>query len=75
MSKDKNKNKPDAAHNAELSVSDADKKADKKSEKDCIDGIMSEARKLYFKETHSIQQLLAFARQLDKHGYYKKKED
>ena len=51
----------------EVTVSEAEKKAaEAKSKQDCVDGILAEARKLESGETHSVQQLMAYVRQLKK---------
>lgn len=50
----------------EVKVKDADEKAKKLNKADCQKGIMDEAMKLYRGETHSIQQMMAYARQLVK---------
>jgi hypothetical protein len=61
--------------NKEVTVKEANEKAAKKSEADCKAGIMDEALKLYRKETHSVQQMLAYARQLDKMGKLPKQDE
>jgi len=56
--------------NKEVTVKEADVKAQKaKSKEACKEGLYEECLKLYRKETHSIQQLLAYARQLDQLGH------
>lgn len=55
--------------NKEVTVKEADQKAQNAKTKEAAAmGIMKEALKLYRKETHSIQQMLAFCRALDKLG-------
>lgn len=52
--------------NKEVTVKEADQKASEaKSKQACEQGILSEALRLYKKETHSIQQMLAYCRQMD----------
>lgn len=52
--------------NKEVTVKEANEKAQKSSEQCCVEGIIKEAVKLYRQQTHSVQQLLAYVRQLDK---------
>ena len=53
--------------NKETTVKEADVKAqDAKTKEHCLKGIYDEAMKLHKKQTHSIQQMLAYCRQLDK---------
>lgn len=62
--------------NKETTVKEADAKAQKLNEQKCKEGIFEEALKLYRKETHSVQQMLAYVRQLDKSGKLpEKKQD
>jgi len=53
--------------NKEVTVKEADAKAlDAKTVEHCMKGIYDEAMKLHKKETHSIQQMMAYCRQLEK---------
>lgn len=60
----------------EITVKEANEKAkDAKGEDACKKGVFEEAVKLYRNETHSIQQLLAYVRQLDNLGKLPAKKD
>ena len=51
----------------EVSVKEADQKAAAaKSKADCEKGILDEAQKLFKSETHSIQQMMAYCKQMSK---------
>ena len=53
--------------NKEVTVKEADEKAqDAKTIEHCMKGIYDEAMKLHKNETHSIQQMMAYYRQLEK---------
>lgn len=52
----------------ETTVKEADKKAEQaKNANDCKDAIVAEAKKIESGEEHSVQQMLAFVRQLKKY--------
>ena len=53
--------------NKEVTIKDADVKAQNaKTKEHCLKGIQDEAQRLYKNETHSIQQMMAYCRQLEK---------
>lgn len=53
--------------NKEVTVKEADAKAQNaKTREHCMKGILEEAMKLHNKKTHSIQQMMAYCRQLEK---------
>lgn len=62
-------------NNKDTTVKDADSKAQKMNEQKCKEGIFEEALKLYRQETHSVQQMLAYVRQLDKSGKLPEKKE
>lgn len=52
----------------EVTAKEAAEKAAKANEHACKEGIFVEAHKLAHGKTHSVQQLIAYARQLEKMG-------